>query len=227
MLIYVKNTTFLSPLDLIAPHSCRGCGRLGSPLCECCKKYILSQKVDLCPNCKQPKTTAKCPHCPNLPPVYILGRREGLLDTIIQDYKYQSVRALKHSFAELLASILPKNLPKNTVIVPLPTIHKHIRERGLDHTTLIAKHLAKLIHRQFQPILIRKNHTVQVGTDKTTRETQAKNAYEIHPKAKIDKNTTYILLDDVWTTGASMKAATKKLREAGAKNIIILIIALS
>ena len=217
MLFIVNNTTFPSLLDLIAPHSCRGCGRLGSPLCECCKKYIISQHQDF-----QPPNKPK-----NFPPIYILGRRQGLLNELIQDYKYHSVRALARTFAELLTAILPKNLPKDTVIVPLPTIHQHIRERGLDHTILIAKHLSRHIHRPYQKILIRTNNTVQVGTDRKTRETQASKAYAISPKAKINKDTTYLLLDDVYTTGASIKSATKKLRQAGARKIIILVIALS
>ena len=217
MLFIVNNTTFPSLLDLIAPHSCRGCGHLGSPLCECCKKYIISQSQNL-----QPQNKPK-----NFPPIYILGRRQGLLDELIQDYKYHSVRALAHTFAELLATILPKNLPKDAVIAPLPTIHQHIRERGLDHTALIAKHLSRDIHRPYQKILIRANSTVQVGTDRKTRKTQASKAYTISPKARINKDTTYILLDDVWTTGASMEAAVKKLQQAGVCKIIVLIIALS
>lgn len=227
MLFIVKNTTFPSLLDLIAPHSCRGCGRIGSPICECCKKYILEQKVEICPNCKKPKIIAKCPHCKDLPPTYILGYRQGLLDALVQDYKYHSIRALSRTFAELLCLILPDNLPENTHLVPLPTIHRHIRERGLDHTALIAKRLAKLKRYSYSPILERANNTVQVGSDKTARKTQAETAYVVSKTAKIDPTATYILFDDVWTTGASMKSATKKLREAGAKNIIILIIALS
>ena len=49
----------------------------------------------------------------------------------------------------------------------------------------------------------------------------------INKKLNIDRNKTYVLLDDVWTTGASMKAALKKLREAGALKIIILVLAVN
>ena len=217
MLFIVNNTTFPSLLDLIAPHSCRGCGRLGSPLCERCKKYITSQHQDF-----QPPNKPK-----NFPPIYILGQRQGLLDELIQDSKYHSVRALSRSFAELLANILPKNLPQNTYLVPLPTIHQHIRERGLDHTTLIAKHLAKLIHCQYQPVLKRANNTVQVGSTKSARKAQATTAYTVNPRVNLNRQATYILLDDVWTTGASMEAAVKKLQQAGVSRIIVLIIALS
>ena len=78
-----------------------------------------------------------------------------------------------------------------------------------------------------EKILIRAHDSVQVGTTESIRRIQAKKAYQINPKAVINQDTTYLLLDDVWTTGASMKAAHKILTRAGAKKIIILVLALS
>ena len=49
----------------------------------------------------------------------------------------------------------------------------------------------------------------------------------ISQKIKINPDTTYILLDDVWTTGASMQSAIKKLQQAGASKIIVAILSLS
>ena len=53
----VKNTTKCGLLDLVCPHSCRGCGQLGEVLCECCKKDILKHYEWICPICK--KSVAK------------------------------------------------------------------------------------------------------------------------------------------------------------------------
>ena len=207
MSFIVKITTLLNPLDLLAPHTCRGCGTIGKPLCDCCKKYILKH------------------HC-NLKHVYCIGKREGLLKDLIHDFKYNSVRALDSPLAEMLASILPK-IPGKVIIVPLPTISRHVRERGLDHTKLIAKRIAKIREWNVEYLLIRDKNTVQVGADKNTRTKQAEDAYMIKPSAKINPSTTYILLDDVLTTGASMKAAKKKLQVAGASKIIECVLAVS
>ncbi len=215
MSFIVKNTTIISPLYLIAPHSCRGCGATGEALCDRCKKYLENQKYSLPPKCE----TA------DLPPFYTIGARDGLLKHLIHDYKYNSVRSLGKTFAELLNHALPE-VP-NAIIVPLPTIPRHIRERGFDHTKLIAKHLARIRHYKIETMLKRSRNIVQVGADRHTRLEQAKNAYYIDPKAKIEPTTTYILFDDVWTTGASMKAAIKELRDAGALDIIILTLAIS
>lgn len=215
----VKNTTFPGLLDLIAPHSCRGCGRLGTALCDCCKNYIKQ--------CKNHNITNKITQKSKFPPIYTIGTREDLLANLIHDYKYYSIRAIGTKLAELMYDNLPSDLPQNTVIVPLPTSTKHIRERGFDHTLFIAKKLAHLAHFKVQPLLLRNQNTVQVGSDKKTRLAQAKNAYAVNPKISIDPTTTYLLLDDVWTTGASMKSAVKKLRSAGAKKLSVALLAVS
>ena len=217
MSFIVKNTTIPSILDLIAPHSCRGCGRIGAPLCNRCKNNIILDHSNQPPKLKSPKT---------FPPTFILSDRVGLVNLLIHDFKYNSTRALASPLAELMHTILP-TIKDSVTIVPLPTINQHIRSRGLDHTYLIAKKLAKLRNCRTEKLLIRANNSIQVGADRKTRLTQAKSAYTINPKIKINPNATYILFDDVWTTGASMKAAVKILQKAGAKKIIVAILAVS
>ena len=226
----VKNTAFPKLLDLIAPHSCRGCGAIGSPICSRCKKYITKNHVHTCPRCKsviaESSRPTPCKNCRDLPPIYAVGERTGLLDVIIRDFKYQSVHALARPLAELLDDILPSDI-KNAVIVPLPTATHHIRARGLDHTLLIARHLAHLRHCQVSPLLSRTKNTVQVGKDIATRKVQAASAYSLRPKLSVSPAMTYIILDDVWTTGASTEAAIKILRSAGAENLIVALLAYS
>ncbi len=224
----VKNTTILNPLDLLAPHTCRGCGRIGKPLCDRCKKYIIVNHSNYCPNCKSKNPTGKCNKCKNLPQIFVVDERSNLIGKLIHDYKYNSVRALAQPLAELLDQTLPV-IQGNVSIVPLPTISNHIRSRAFDHILLLAKKLNKLRNQNYkiEKILTRSNNTVQVGADEKTRKNQAALAYGIKKQSKLNPETTYLLLDDVWTTGASMKAALKKLQEAGAFKIIIAILAVN
>lgn len=222
----VKITTFPRPLDLLAPHSCMGCGHIGNIICDRCKKNLISQHTNLCPNCKAKLTSHHCPNCPDLPPTFILGERSDLLDSIIHGYKYQSTRALAKPLAEILNSLLP-DFTNPTVIIPLPTISQHIRTRGFDHTYLIAKQLAKLRHYQTDRLLTRATNTIQVGANRSARIEQASTAYQLKTSAQLNPNSNYLLLDDVWTTGASMRAASSLLRSAGAKNLTLIILALS
>ena len=183
---------------------------MGEALCECCKNNIIKAHKN-----------SKNSH------IYAVSSRNGLLDDLIQNYKYHSARALAHPLAELIDATLPKNLPKNSIIIPLPTATNHIRSRGFDHTYKLAKHLGKIRNYKVEKALIRNKNTVQVGSDRKTRLIQAKNAYILNPKITIKKDTTYILLDDVWTTGASLMAGKKLLETAGAKNIKITVLAYS
>ena len=222
----VKNTTFPSLLDLLAPHSCRGCGRIGNVLCNRCKNNIILDYSNFCPNCKTKISSSRCKKCKSLPPIFTISTLSDLMGTLIHDFKYNFNRSLAKPLAGIIHHTLPV-IDGPAVVVPLPTISRHVRERGLDHTYLIAKHFAKLSHYQTQKLLIRTNNTVQVGSSRKDRITQASAAYQLSPKAKISPDTTYILFDDVWTTGASMKSAIKKLRQAGAKKIIVAVLAVS
>ena len=68
-----------------------------------------------------------------------------------------------------------------------------------------------------EPMISRVNKTIQVGADEETRKRQAKSAYEVF--TELNKDAQYLLIDDVWTTGASMEAAIAAVRKAGAVNI--------
>lgn len=219
----VKNTTIKNPLDLICPHTCIGCGAIGEILCECCKNNILVDHLNYCPACKRLTPDGDCKHCA-LPSCFMVGWRDELIFEMVESYKYHSVRALSDVFAELLDGILPE-IDGQVVVVPLPTIKKHVRERGFDHMQMIAKKLAKKRGWKVGNVLKRAKNTVQVGANREVRLVQAAEAYEIC--GRIQPDTTYVIIDDVWTTGASMKVATKKLQRAGASKVLLAILAVN
>ena len=223
MSFVVKNTTKWGLLDLLCPHSCRGCGVLGSVLCERCKNYIIQDHQVICPHCRRSfsnSTTVPCQDCESIfQEFWIVGWREGALSKLVSDLKYKSVRACSAPLSELLDHAIPSStdLGQSLIIVPLPTIGKHIRERGFDHTLLLAKKLAKHRGWKVSQLLQRATDTTQVGTSAAKRKTQAENTYGLN--GRLDPDANYLLLDDVWTTGASMLAAAKTLQQAGAKHI--------
>ena len=205
----VKNTTLRFFSELICPHYCSVCGKYGQILCECCKKDLLDAAEMTCLRCGLP-IIERCPSC-SLPfdKQWLLGYWGDAWKGLVSEYKYSAVRAYAAEFAELLAERLPVTTDP-IVIVPLPTIRKHIRERGMDHVYLIAKKLAKIRCWKVEKILVRKNNTVQVGRGRSERQKQAKNAYKIG--GVVDDSVRYLLLDDVWTTGSSICAAAELLR---------------
>lgn len=232
MSFVVKNTTKWRLIDLVAPHSCRGCGATGAVLCERCKIYNKERHEAICPLCRMVVAQsyedggkiAQCPNCKTeMLGIFAVGWREGVLHKLVSEFKYESVRAVGEVLAVMLDEVVP-NLAKilpigaEVAVVPLSTIGKHVRRRGLDHTLILARKLAKKRGWKCEQVLARAVDTVQVGAKAKQRKEQAERAYEV--VKPIDAEKYYLLLDDVWTTGASMKAAEKVMREAGAKKIL-------
>jgi predicted amidophosphoribosyltransferase len=107
--------------------------------------------------------------------------------------------------------------------VPIPTITPHIRERGYDHTLLVARFVAHKRKLPLTPLLSRQTNTMQRGASKSLRRKQAAHAFML--RGYIDPSLTYLLLDDIVTTGATLDAAAKMLKEAGAKHVWVAAVA--
>ena len=125
-------------------------------------------------------------------------------------------------FVELILQTF--DFDNDTVFVPLPTISKHVRERGFGHIEYLLRRLSRGDGRRLAcaKVLKRVNLTVQVGSSSEKRKTQAAKAYEL--VKNFNPNKHFILVDDVWTTGSSMLAAAQKMRSQGAQKVDILVI---
>ncbi len=219
----VKNTTKCGVLDLLCPYHCRGCGELGAVLCECCKNDIIQENLNHCPKCGK-TILNKCDECKMLPflVTYVVGYRDELIGALAEEYKFFGVRKLGRPLAEILDEILP-DFATEVSIVPLPTIRKHVRERGVDHTLKIARILAKKRGWKVEQLIVREKNTVQLGANEEKRRAQAKEAFSF--RGEINLSRTYLLFDDIWTTGASMIQAGKILNKNGAKKIVAVVLA--
>lgn len=152
----------------------------------------------------------------------VLGWREGLLKKLVESYKYEGAREVGAILGGLLVEML-KGVEEEAVVVPLPTISRHVRARGFDHTLLLAKELTRRKNWELKQVIRRREDTVQVGAKRAVREQQAKRAYRL--EGALDATKLYILIDDVWTTGASMRAAAELMRLAGVKRLWGLVVA--
>lgn len=170
----------------------------------CCRPTTVNA---LCLDCKVPYQKAWC-----------VGERAEILQQIVDDYKFKNVKAAHKPLAELLDVIVP-HLPVNTVVVPVPTIPSHIRQRGYDHAWLMAKYFAKLRgHTVSKSILLRAANTTQRGSNRQERLRQASAAFSC-PGEALDTSTPYLIIDDVITTGATLYHAAQTLKSAGASTI--------
>ena len=236
----VKITIEKFILDMVLPNRCVRCQREGGIFCDRCKKYISIINPGYVMN-----------DVYGFEKLLVAGLKEGWFERMVRDFKYKGRRDYGEFLAEKLAEVIfgevkrmkfddrssaksgdePGGMLRKVeteikeirriVLVPLPTIRKHIRERGFDHTlrlcfeleNFLQKRLAKLgMKVEYEDLLVRKNKTVQVGKEKKERMKQAEKAYGIREGIKIESKTLYVLVDDVTTTGASLTAAKKILQ---------------
>lgn len=221
----MKNTIFESVWEFLCPYYCISCGKVGGILCDCCKKYIISGNNWRCLCCGGRLNNRICTKC-ELPfsKQFYIGERSGLLKELINCYKFQSIRVCSLVFANILWDLYGHFL-NDKAVVPLPTIRRHIRERGFDHTGRMVKGLTDICGGNRSNVLLRRNNSVQVGADRYLRQKQAGTAYMV--TKNVNKNDDYALVDDIWTTGSSMIAASTELKKAGVEKISIVVLAKS
>jgi ComF family protein len=211
-------------LSFVAPHHCCGCDKIGCLLCDNCKYNITSESKTACVVCLKPTFgDGLCGTC--IAPyerAWVVGEREGVLQRLVGLYKFERAKSAYVELSDLMLGVLPE-LPADTVIVPIPTTPSRIRERGYDHMLLIARYVAKARGLRCQQILKRKTNTKQRQSNAKTRALQASQAFYVD--YDLDPTIPYLVIDDVMTTGATIKYASQTLRDAGAAHVWVAIIA--
>lgn len=212
-------------ISLLAPHYCINCRRIGSKLCDNCKNNIEFRPLANCVQCGSRLEQQNCRVC-QLPYDYIAACtvREGLVQQLIDDFKFHGARAAAGPLAAMLAEQLAY-FPDKVVVTHVPTAAAHVRQRGYDHAALLAKQVARRRRLQYQPLLERQRTARQVGASRQMRQQQAHHLYS--SLQSLDKQTTYVLVDDIVTTGATVRYAAQALRAAGATKIAVIAVAYS
>ena len=199
----VKITTLEWILDIIYPCYCKGCGKVGEAFCDCCIFDNMKKNP--------PFMTEKDRFFRR---IVASGMRVDVMKKLVSEYKFLARRHFSRALALYLFLVAKRFFPdfsgkskENYVLVPLPTISKHIRERGFDHIGRLSRDFSAISGVPVVQALIRGKNSVQVGSSAEKRQEQAKGAYLINSKANLSLKSHYILVDDVWTTGATMRAA--------------------
>jgi competence protein ComFC len=194
-------------LNLLFPSKCFGCGKENEILCPECLK-----RIDYPTLLKSNSILAATDY------------NDELAKKAIWLLKYRGIKQIAELLAELIRQrILEKIKIKNPVFIPIPLSSKRLRERGFNQSELIAKYLSDTI---MTNVLYKKIHTESqvLVKDREKRLNNIKGSFGVQ-NAELIKDKNIILIDDVSTTGATIAEAKRVLREAGAKNIVALVVA--
>ncbi len=159
------------------------------------------------------------------PTVMSVWEYEGIIEKAIHKMKFDGCYDIINELVEKAFEKVEFNLPENTVITYVPMWPKKERLRGFNQAELIAQKMSRLLSLAKQPILekVRDNRT-QVGLGPKEREENVKGAFRcVIPDVTHCRNV--LVVDDVYTTGATAKECVKVLREAGVKNVWVFTLA--
>lgn len=218
-------------LEAMFPKKCMGCGRSGAYICDLCRKQVVPIEYSICPVCCKSaiggKTHPRCqkPFGPDgLISVY---HYSGIMREMVRQLKYAPY--ITDSLAELM-SLLATSLQSHEtflqfiqqkpVIVPVPLYWMKRLQRGFNQTELLAKVIGDYYQLSCVSLLNRKQHTKpQFGLHRTERMENVVHAFVMREGVgKID-NPNVLIVDDVWTTGSTMRACCKVLKRYGVSHV--------
>ena len=229
-------------LDLIFPRNCQFCTEpLGDPepgvICASCLGLVKRIEAPFCHRCSLPfagqmDVQFECGYCQDIPFHFSRAvaacRAEGVVRDCIHRLKYNRELYYAPVLANWLIEAARENIDWREIdaVVPVPLHPRKKREREFNQAEL----LATALHKTFGVVVDQKNlRRVKDTISQTTlsaeeRRCNLQKAFAVR-RADAFKGKRLVILDDVFTTGATMNACAKALCESGAVNVTALAVA--
>lgn len=201
------------------PPVCVGCGKPDQLLCRHCQSDILWVSAAFCPGCLTPVNLSDGRCCHSLPDtIYSAVSYIGPIPKAIHHLKYQGHFAVAKPLAQLMISAWQSAWQRPEMIVPIPLHKSREQKRSYNQAALLAQEIsAEWSIQSCSDALIRIRSTrPQVGLNAHERQNNVINAFWANPSFK---GKSVLLVDDVFTTGATMQAAAMALIKAGASSV--------
>lgn len=234
-------------LNFIFPLVCENCGTLikeskGYSICDQCFQEIKIISPPYCYQCGKPfspgvdfEKEALCADCIHSKEHFYFIRNvayyQGVLRKCIHLLKYKKQVKLVQPLANLMVNYLEKNklidIKRIDLIISVPLFRDDYWKRGFNQSSLLAKHIANYFSISFaEDLLLKiKGNLSQVGLSKAERKINVKGVYALNSSFPINNISRLLLIDDIYTTGATIEACCQELRKAALKEIYVLTLA--
>lgn len=223
-------------LDLLFPPQCAGCGAPGHEFCDRCAQKVEPVGEAICAHCgrPQPHAVALCADCVGRQASLVFSRAAALhtapLREAIHALKYQDRPQLARPLGRYLVAVFqqepwPSRVARIDAVVPAPLHPERLQERGYNQSELLARVLCEAAGLELQPQWIRRVRATrqQVGLNAAERLQNVSGAFEassaVHAR-------TLLVIDDVYTTGATLSACADAALAAGAREVYALTLAI-
>ncbi len=228
-------------LEFFLPNQCPCCDRFLSEnekgICKDCLSGIKWIEPPFCSICGLPFLSRNienhpCSDCMSKKRYFTIARSigfyEGTLRMAIHQWKYEGKDSLTPFFVKWIKEGLYRYWPSPffDLIIPVPLHKSRLRHRGFNQALLLVKQLSKLTGIPYgKRVLIKKRpSTPQVDLGLTEREKVLKGSFEVAKKEGVE-GKRILLIDDVYTTGATVNECSKALIREGAKSVDVLTLA--
>ena len=213
-------------LDLVFPQCCVGCGASGSLCCAACRGAIPRLGPPWCERCGAPTAwpVARCRECAGRRIAFTDARAaiayDGTTRALVRAWKERGLRRLGDLATELVVERLER--PGVDVVTWVPAVHDRFLERGHSTAEQLARGLAGRWSLDPELLLGRTRFVgAQRGRDRRARRSNVRGAFRASGRVP----PRVCLVDDVYTTGATVSAAATALRRAGAREVHVITLA--
>ncbi len=201
-----------------------GLNLLFPPFCLLCDIRLENGNDLICSNCYQnlPKIDKKLPPFPPLEKIYSPLSYSEKTSQIIHHFKYNNKSSIGKQLGKIIAEYL-SNFPiikEIDLIIPIALHSRRERERGFNQSNLLAEVIAEYLHIPLSTKSLKRIRytTSQTNLNPEQRRHNVAKAFQI-VKPELIKNKSILLIDDVYTTGATMSACAEELYKVGAKMV--------